>query len=272
MFANLILSPFIISALVILYLSWVSDGDYAIWMVPFLVVAAIIFVLSPQINWWWYSKHPPQLPDAFLKKLEKASPTYSQLSTAQKQVFRDRVALFNLAADWTPSPAWPEERVPPDVSLALSVQAVTLTIAKKDFLFKKFEKVIVYPKLFLTPEYTFPHASELFEPDGCLMFSAEQVMRAFVEPQSLYNVGLHEYAKVFVLTYPSFDWPLLDQTDTWDKLETMSRMSRAHVESVIAIAGIDPLPVAIHHFFTFPEQFSVEMPDEALRFTEIFFN
>jgi hypothetical protein len=96
-------------------------------------------------------------------------------------------------------------------------------------------------------------------------------MRAFVEPFNLYNVGLHEYAKVFVLTYPDLGWPLLVQPDVWARLEAVSRMPRSHVESVIAIAGIDPLPVAIHHFFTFPEQFSMAFPAEALLFTEVFF-
>lgn len=268
-FANVLAAPFVGGAILFLYLSWIQDGDYALWIIPCVLGAALIYILSPQINWWWYSRHPPALSPGLVNLLERYCGFYFRLNPAGKKRFQDRVALFRIGTDWTPM-AWPEDVLPPDVELALAAQAVTLTFFRPVFLFDKFEKVIIYPKPFPTPEYPFEHASELFEPDGCLLFSAEQVMQTFLQPARQYNIGLHEYAKAFVLSYPAEPYPDLSADDTWEQLERLSGMTRAYVEAVIGLAGIEPLPVAIHHYFVFPEQFRKALPAVAGAFDLIF--
>lgn len=255
-------------SLVFLYLAWEVDDQYAYWIAPFVILAAVIYVFSPQINWWWYKRRPPKLEDKLTAMLEHFSTFYRRLTLTNKQKFRERVALFRMATDWEPL-AFDDETVPPDVQLAISAQAVTILFNRPALLFEKFEKVLVYPKPFATPEFPFDHASELYEPDGCLLFSAEQVMLAFTQPSKWYNVGLHEYAKAFVLTYPDEPWPALDSGDVWDKLQAASGMPRTHVESVVGIA-LEALPVAIHHFFAFPEQFRQAFPEESKGLKGIF--
>ncbi len=260
-FATLLLAPFLAGALTFLYLAW-QDSDYAPAIIPFAIGASIIWILSPQINWWWYNRHPPELPPALKTLLEQGSVFYRSLTAEEQLRFRQRVALFIMGTDWMPM-GWPDEQVPLDVRLALAVPAVTLTWAEPSFLFEKFEKVVVYPEPFPSPEHDYLHASELYAPDGCLLFSAEQLMMSFLQPGTMYNIGLHEYAKAFVLTYPERPYPTLDATDIWERLEACSRMSRAHIESVIGMAGVDPLPVAIHHYFSFPRRFRTVLPEVA---------
>lgn len=269
MFSNYLAAPFAFAALVFLYLAWEKDSDYAIWMAPFVIIAALIYIFSPQIDWWWYTRRPPKLEEGLTKLLERFSGFYKKLSEADKKKFRDRIALFRMGTDWEPM-AFEGEAVPPDVQLALAHQAVMLTFRGEKFLFHQFEKVIVYPRPFPTPEFPFDHASEMFAPDGCLLFSAEQVMLSFTEPASWYNVGLHEYAKAFAHTYPEKPYPTFEEEDAWEKLEAISGMPRAHVESVIGIAGVEALPVAIHHFFTFPERFQAIFPKEFAQLKNIF--
>lgn len=269
MFSNYLAAPFFMTALVFLYLAWEVDSDYAVWMAPFVITGALIYIFSPQINWWWYSRRPPKLEAGLIQLLERFSAFYKKLSQADKQKFRDRLVLFRMGTDWEPM-AFESETVPADVQLALAHQAVMLTFREEKFLFDKFEKVIVYPLPFSTPEYPFDHASELFEADGCLLFSAEQVMRSFTEPTSWYNVGLHEYAKAFALSYPEKPYPSFDSEDAWEKLEAASGMPRTHVESVVGLAGVEALPVAIHHFFIFPERFQAVFPQEFAQLKEIF--
>jgi len=269
MFAQLLTLPFIILALLFLYLAWDVDSEYAPWMVPFIVIAVLLFILAPQINWWWYRRRPPVLSPGLSDMLERFNNFYQGLSEADKKRFCERVALFRMATDWTPM-GFPEDTMPPDVELALAAQAVMLSFHKTEFLFPAFEKVIVYPFPFPSPEYQFAHASELYVADGCLLFSAEQVLQAFVEPRRLYNVGLHEYARVFVLAYPNEQYPAFDGDDDWVKLEQASGMSRAFVESVTGLAGADGLPVAIHHFFVFRESFKALFPKQATIFEQIF--
>lgn len=269
MFSNFVVAPFVFSSILFLYLAWKVDHAYALWMVPCVIASSLIYIFAPQINWWWYSRRPPKLAPGLVSLLERFSGFYQNLSASDKQKFRDRVALFRMSADWTPM-AFEGEEVPPDVQLALANEAVMLTFKRREFVFEKFEKVIVYPRPFSTPEYPFDHASELYEADGCLLFSAEQVMTAFTEPANWYNVGLHEYAKAFVLTYPGEPYPSFGEKDVWEKLQAASGMPQAHIESVIGIAGVDILPVAIHHYFVFPEGFQKNFPAEAAVLAKIF--
>lgn len=270
MFSNYLAAPFVFLAIIFLYLSWEVDREYyPIWLIPFVVIATLIYVFAPQINWWWYNRRPPKLEPGLASLLERFSGFYQRLSPPNKQKFRDRLVLYRMGTDWEPM-AFEEETVPSDVQFVLAHQAVMLTFNRKRFLFDKFEKIIVYPFPFATPEYPFDHASELYEPDGCLLFSAKQVMQAFSEPAEWYNVAVHEYARAFVLTYPGEPYPAFAEEETWEKLQAVSGMPYRHVESVVGIKGVEALPVAIHHYFIFRERFREVFPEEAASLDRIF--
>lgn len=269
MFSNYLGAPFVLLSLVFLYMAWEVDSDYAVWMIPTVVIAAFIYSFAPQINWWWYRRRPPELEPGLTKLLERFSRFYQALSPENRRKFRTRVAMFRMGTDWE-ALAFEDESVPPDVQLALASTAVMLTFPLEQFLLPKFEKVIVYPRPFPTPEHPYDHASELFAPDGCLLFSAEQVVQAFAEPSLWYNVALHEYARAYVISYPEKPYPAFTGDDVWEKLEAASGMPRGHVESVIGIKGAEPLPVAIHHHFTFPDRFREIFPQESADFNRIF--
>jgi len=268
MFANLIAAPFAILTLVFLYLAWQVDESYAPWLIPFLVITALIYILKPEINWWWYRRHPPQVDPGLARLLERFCQPYQRLDARQQQLFRERVALFIIATDWTPV-AFPEDELPQDIQLALAAQAVAITLNQEDFLFEPFEKVIVYPGPFPTQEYPVAHASELYAPDGCLIFSAEQVIMAFTQPGRWFNVGLYEYARAWVHMHPTETWPDLPES-SWAQLEAASSMPRSHVESIIGLPDAHILGVAIHHYFNFRERFVEHLPEVANTFALLF--
>lgn len=269
-FAHLVAAPFLIAAMGVLYYAWTHAGTGALWLIVLLLPVAVIYVFAPQINWWWYSQRPPQLEAALVKMLEQHCAFYQHLSPACQQRFRERVALFRMGTEWTPM-GWPEEGgVPPDVETAIAVQATIFNFAKQQLLFERFEKVIVYPIAFPSPEYPYPHASELYEPDGCIIFSAQHVVRALVQPMQYYNVALHEYAKAFHVTYPTTVFPKFDAPDVWLRLELVSGMPRAAIENFMDMAGLDVLHVALHHYFTFPNRFTEVFPAEAKALDQIF--
>ncbi len=269
MFANLLLAPFALLTLGLLYLAWQVDRDYSPWVIPPLLIAALIYILKPEINWWWYRRRPPQLHPDLARLLERFSRPYQRLDAAQQQLFRERVALFCIATDWTPM-VWPDEVVPQDVQTALAAQAIAITLGREDFVFEPFEKVIVYPGPFPTQVHPIAHASELYEPDGCLLFSAEQVMMAFTQPEQWFNVALYEYARAFVHLHPTEPWPDVADGQIWSGLEQASSMPRTHIESVIGLPHADGLAVAIHHYFNFRESMVAQMPEVAAVFRQIF--
>ncbi|MCY7330059.1 MAG: zinc-dependent peptidase [Saprospiraceae bacterium] len=269
MFANALITPFALLTLVFFYLAWQVDGDYSRWVIPFLVITALIYILKPEINWWWYRRRPPQLTPDLSRLLERFCRPYQRLDAPRQQLFRERVALFCIATDWTPM-AWQEDNVPQDVQTALAAQAVAITLGRADFLFEPFEKVIVYPGPFPTQVHPVAHASELYEPDGCLLFSAEQVMMAFTQPEQWFNVALYEYARAFVHLHPAEAWPDFSGAERWSGLEQASRMPKTHVESLIGLPDADALAVAIHHYFNFQESFTTHLPEAAAAFQQIF--
>lgn len=269
MFANKLIAPFALAALLFLALAWVVDERYAIYFVLFLVISALIYIFSPQINWWWYNRNPPDISPQLQAYLERYSSFYRRLPAAERRRFRSRIFLFNLGNEWEPL-AFPDEILPPDVQLAIAAQAVMLTFGRPQFLFDKFEKIIVFPRPFPTPEHPYDHASEMHEADGCLLFSAEQVMLAFAQPGKWYNIALHEYAKAMYLQYPHEPWPAFSDENVWVKLESVSNMPKTLVEAMIGIEKPEALPVAVHHYFLFPERFAATFPAENNAFSRIF--
>ena len=140
--ARILYIPFGLLALFLLYLSWEVSEEYAYWLPAPVIVLSVIYVLSPQINWWWYVRHTPELEDPFRRLLLNKHPYYARLSLEDKKVFRQRVFLFRLAQDFMPQ-GW--ESVPVDVQTILYIQAVTLTFRWGSFLLPPYERVVVSP-------------------------------------------------------------------------------------------------------------------------------
>ena len=259
-FAHYLSVPFIIGALSFLYYAWEHEGAGGVWMTPFLVVVALIWVFTPQINWWWYSKRPLKLEPGVVAAVERYVPFYQKLNAAGKQRFCHRLALTRMSTNFS-TKGMPEGDLPPDIQAAISVQSVIVTWNKTDFIFNKLENVVVSPGPFLTPEHPYYHNAETFEPESCFLFSAKAVLDAFIRPTQMFNVVLHEYVKAGLVKYGSLDM-VLDE-NIWTSFEKISGWSRQAIESSIGLAGIDALPVAICHYYLFEEKFRKEMPELA---------
>ncbi|NUQ22945.1 MAG: zinc-dependent peptidase [Saprospiraceae bacterium] len=254
--AGLLSLPFILLSAVWLYLAWEVDGAYATYLIPNVIILALLYTFSPQINWWWYRRYPPEPPKVLWPLLERFA-FYSTLSPEEKQRFRQRVALFNMSQEFMPQGV---EAVPDDLKLVIGGCAVQLTFYQEDFLFPKFENIVLYPKPFPTPQYpTQFHTSEIYEEDGVVLLSAEPLMRALMEPRQYYQIGLHEYAKVFRLKYPDLDWPDLP-ADTWELLQGVSGFSKEAIHKYINLEEVELFPVSVSLFFTFPDRFRELLP------------
>lgn len=258
--------PFVIALLTVLYLTWQLGSQYAIYLPIPMVILAVVYVLSPQIDWWWYKRNPPDLLGTIRQMLFQY-PFYQRLPEGEKKRFRNRVALFAMGSEFIPQGM---EKVPDDLQHMIAACAVTLTLGEETFLFKKFENIIVVPRPAPTPQYPeHYHASEVYEPDGAILFSAEQLALGFMQSKQYYNIGLHEYARVFMLSNPKIEFPNFDET-IWESLERISGFSRAWINKWINRPDIEPLPVSIAHFFMFPEAFRKELPEVFDTYRKIF--
>jgi Mlc titration factor MtfA (ptsG expression regulator) len=259
--------PLVVIALVFLYLTWEVDEGYSLYIIPPVVLLGFLYTLSPQINWWWYKRHPPEL-DAQVRQLFNSQfPYYQALPVEEKKRFRQRVALYMIAHEFTPQAM---EKVPEDIKAIIGACAVQVTFGMDDFLLSKFERIIIYPHPFPSPQYPDRlHTSEIFEEDGVVIFSAEHLTRGFLQPKQYYNSGLHEYAKVFRACYPDLPWPEFDAA-IWDDLERISGFKKDAIFKWINLDDIEPFEVSVAHFFVFPQQFRDVLPEIYSKYVEIF--
>ena len=211
MLSKFISLPFIIILLFCLYYTWEGDLS-AIYIVPNVIILASIYVLSPQIDWLYYQKNPPEMDGKLRVFLEKLFPFYRNLSPKEKRRFEVRVSLYIIATEFMPKAM---EHVPEDIKGLIAANIVMLTFGQKDYRFSNFEKIVVYPHPFPSPQ--FPkhlHSCEIFEEDGVILFSLEQLVPGATRQTQFYNTALHEYAKIFMLSYPDYSYPKIDNVVT----------------------------------------------------------
>jgi Mlc titration factor MtfA (ptsG expression regulator) len=244
------------------------DGSWAKFgILPFLILA-VAYILSPQINWWWYKRNPPPLDIKLQRILDDYFLFYKKLNPELKKRFRDRTALYLLGNDFI-RPVHPDDPdatanrklVPEDIKAAVAAMSAQLSFGKEDFLTGKFENIIIYPHPFPTPQYgDIFHTSEIYEPDGVILFSSDILMAGFNNPQGYFSIGLYEFAKIFKIMYPSVSYPVLDE-NIWSDFEKIGGKSRSFIESTVGLEQLDTWGVAVYHFFTFPEKFQKVLPD-----------
>ena len=164
------------------------------------------------------------------------------------------------------------ESVPEDIKGMIASSAVMIKFGFSDLLFKDFEKIIVYPKPFPSPQYPRNfHASETFREDGVTLFSAQQVAQSFFKPRQFFDLPLYEYAKVFMYTESSNGFENINQ-DQAAKLESISGLSFNKISQYINLPDrqLDLRAISIHHFFLFPNNFKDQLPNLYNLYTSIF--
>ena len=258
--------PFVITLLACLYFVW--EGDLSpIYIVPNVIILAVLYVLGPQIDWLWYQKNPPDMDGRLRAFLEKVFPYYRNLSPKEKERFRIRVSLYMIATEFMPKAM---ENVPEDIKGLIASNIVMLTFGQKDYRLSTFEKIVVYPHPFPSPQ--FPkhlHSSEIFEEDGVILFSAEQLVLGATQQTKFYNIALHEYARIFAKTNPNLPYPEMD-TSIYGKLEVVSGFKNEKVREYIGLPQLDPFLLSINYFFTFPVKFQQILPEMFDAYIKVF--
>ncbi|HOY19378.1 MAG TPA: zinc-dependent peptidase [Haliscomenobacter sp.] len=259
-FSKILSLPFVLIMALGFYLALQVNPSYAYMVVPCVLVLALIYIFSPEIDWFWYQRHPPELPEKLLAFFEKHSFFYQQLrSEDDRRLFRQRVAMFKIATDFKS----PEEgtEVSEDLKVAAAASAVSLTFQGPNFLLPPFETVVVFPQAFHSPQYQrHVHTSELFEEDGVLLFSAPHLMKGFMSPKEYYDVGLHEWARAFVLCSSQLAWPT-DDPQRWHDFSRISGFPAQAIQQWINRPDVELLPATIVHYFHFPQQFKAVLPE-----------
>jgi Glucose-regulated metallo-peptidase M90 len=251
--------PLVMGTVVPILVGFFIDANYYIYAVPFVIGLAVVYTLSPQIDWWWYQRHPPELPAMVRHLINTNLPFYQNLSAAEKTRFRTRTAMYMEANEFM---AQGMEAVPPDVKGIAAASVVQLTFYHEDYLLSKFEHIVIYPHPFPSPQHPEEwHVCEHFEEDGVIMFSAEQLVPGFLEPKRFLNIGLYEYARVFMRCHPEVSFHHFDE-EHWPAFEQISGFPKDKTIQFIGLKEIDMTALAVVYFFCFEEKFKAKLPKE----------
>lgn len=269
-FATFLAAPFAIALGIILYMAFTRDDYYDLlnWILPPFFILAIIWVMTPQINWWWWKRNPPPLDQPILKWLQQFSPFYNSLSEVSKKNFERRLVLFIKAKDFA---TMGEERgeLPEDLKAIIAHNAIQLTFGRKDFLFDKYERVAAYKHPFPTPGKQYLHTVETETEDGTLIFALEYLIPGMLRKGEFYNIGLHGFIDAFLDINKSISFPNIDHV-TWEQLEQVSGFSSEYLLNLTGLKEINKLTVLINHYVTFNDKLRKQLPDEANQLEEIF--
>lgn len=252
MLSRVLSVPFFVIAFYGLYRGWEGDTDFIVGVIIAVLALAAIFIMQPQIDWWWYRRHPPALPRPVVGFLEKYVLFYRRLSPADQLKFRQRTALFMLAKDFKPMAM---EQVPDDIKLAVGICAVQLTFGSDEFLLGDYDTFVIYPHPFPSPQ--FPevlHHSETFHEDKVFVFSGELLVRGVVEPGQFFNVGIYEMAGVLIDHIWKRPFPSLGTFD-WPQVEKIMGVTREQISWQTGLPALDTRRVAVVGFFLFPDRF-----------------
>jgi hypothetical protein len=235
MFSRYLLVPFVLFTLVGLYLSWEVSSDYSWLIIIGVILSATIHVFSPQINWWWYTRHPKDLDPAMQAFLERFDLYYQQLGPIAKTRFRHKVDLFLLGNEFMPQ-GW--DSVPEDIQVLIASAGVKVRLEEEKLLYSNCEKIVVYPIAFPTPIHPHEwHSSEWFSEDGVVLFAADALMKGLMNPTKHLDLAIYEYCRIQNdlkgATPPS---PV---TDPWPEILSRTGWDQKAVQGMVGIRAID---------------------------------
>ena len=259
-----ITAPCIFFAVLFFAIAFFNDNyTWALYAVPFIIICAGVFVMSPQIDWWVLKKNPKPLPTHLENYLAQHQTYYKKLSPELKTLYSKKAALFLLGNNFFRPASDENERakVPEDLKLIIAVAAAQILLGREEVYFAKFDNYMICPNTFPTPVHPSQHNSELFAPDGVVIFSAPALVHGFTQQPRAFQLATYELGRVFFSTVAGTETiPKLDASQ-WNVLENISSMNKNFIESTIGLSNPDLMGVATHHFFNFPQKFNQLLPD-----------
>lgn len=267
MLPRLLALPLIVLIGLFIYLAWYIDTGYGIYILPAVIGLVALYIFQPQIDWWWYNRNPVDLEAPLQRLFQAKHPYYQKLGEAEQLRFRRRCALYMLGNDFIPQGP---ETVPEDLKALVAANIVQLTFGQSDYRMPMFERIVIYPVPFPSPQFReHLHSSEIFVEDGVLLFAADHLLPGTLEPQRYFNLGLYEYAKIFRLSYPEYAYPQGAEIE-WSVLEQVSGYTKKKIAGFVGLPDLDQSAVAITFFFSFPEKFAEALPEATEQYRLIF--
>ncbi len=267
---SLFSSPFVIAVFYYGYKTFVlDDPNTFVYFFVAILIAVSLHVFQPQIDYYWYSKHPQRLHKKEQEILSLTSSFYNTLDEEEKMRFEHRVYIFIRAKDFK----WVREEqkeLPLDMKLMIAANAVQLTLHKEEFLYGEYDNYFAYNHPFPTPEKQFLHSVEVNHEDRMAIFNIENLMQAQNVNNKIFNIGLYAFAEIYLKINNGITFSTIDKNIFWEEIEEISRIKK---ESIINHIGYKPeslYPILITIFFMYPKHFEKYQPKRYKELSNVF--
>lgn len=270
-FSIILAIPFFVLLVIIGYFVYLDPrGSSLLWALLPLTPLMLIYLFSPQIDYWWLERNPVELDAPIKSMLNRTNPRYQSLNNDQRQLFDNRLTLFSSGREFIGKGGESDNiDVPFDIKMMISQIPVTMTLGRQHVGFKNWERVVLYKHPFPTPMNKFLHTMETHAEDGVVILSLEHVEAALMQKGYHYDVAWHAYAEAFIKDNPKENYPDLP-TNIWESIVKISPQSREQILATLGFKAIDPMPVLINMYFNYKDKFAKELPEIKRDFDKIF--
>ncbi len=229
------------------------------WTIPPLVLAAVFYALQYQINEYLIERFPPKIDERIIQFLKDNFSFYNQLSVWDQEKFIKRLGVFlNLKYFETKG----MEKMPIEAKAIVAANGVQLTFGLNKYLLEEYNRVIFYPSAFPSPQHRHLHASETHT-DGVMLLALDRLIYSITNRKQGFNISLYEWANIWQeeMNIDPDDFPQLKE-ETYKEILPKIR-GYQNFDSLYRFMGLsylNPLSVAIEHFFYTPQTFKEHWP------------
>jgi len=239
-----------------LILSWATYEPYSSLLLLPMLVAAGVYTLSPQIMWWHWKRHPPDL-DVSLAPLLERFDLYRRLDLAGKREFRRRTFLLREATDFEGKAI---EQFPPDVKVMVAASAATIGFHRPEFLLGNYEKVVFYRHYFPSPEHEVLHSSELYHEDGAIIWTLNVLLRSCIEPKKYLQLGLYEYGRALMHLDQDLRTKLNALALDYPRIQKITGFTEEKLKEFIGLEELDLAGITLVLYHTHQEELAALEP------------
>lgn len=260
-FARLLMLPFLMVAILVAYRVLVHGFVYeGVYFLICVVAVVTIGIFAPQINWVFWQRYPPVVPDKLKSILLPLWPELEEMSAGEQRRLWTRIILYSKGIDID---LLGMESTPVDIQCMVGVIPVKMTshLAGDHYLLHPYEKVVLYQGPFLSPERKYPHSSETNHQESVIIFSFKHLIDSLREPQKYFPIGYYEYSAVYIRKYPGLKYPKLDEEQDFPALEYIIGFSRKHLATEHALNEPNLQQLGMAAYWCFPERFKERLPN-----------
>lgn len=261
--------PFLIALAILLPLSFSHEyRDYMGWIIVPILVLTFLYTFRPQIDYWWIQRQKIGLDRPLVDWLNEHSTFYKGLSDDGKQKFEQRASLFLDSKDFSLK-AVEDHKLPEQYKLLAIHEGLRITWHHDDFLFKNYDRIILYPHAFPTPDHKYLHPYEVHSSDGIILMSKPHVINGFINIKQFFNIGLYTWITAHMKDTKHKGYPMINATEM-NKLDPLLPYSTEKIKEVLGERLLFSQALYAYVYFENEDQFATTFPDHFEAFEKIF--